>query len=364
MKKRSIVLVCGGSGGHINPAISLYEELIINDPDLVINFFSDRRGQIYLKELNNVNIKKISSSSPFRANLNSKLFFLIYISIGFIQSIYHLIRTRPRLLICFGGYTTLPSAFAAYLLKIPVIIHEQNSVMGRANRLISHFAKQILLSFKSTENLKQKFEEKVIFSGLPLRDKITTHSLSKNKKENSINILVLGGSQGAKIFTDLIPEAISYLPLKLKNKLKIYQNCIHDDEALLKKKYKKIGVEFDIRGYYSNIGSIMASAEIVISRAGANTIFEICSIGKPSILIPLLNSIDNDQLKNAKFFFDKGACLIFDEDQKNPEALSNMILNLILNKAERAKITEKARKVGRIKSRKLFVKQLDKYLVK
>ena len=163
MKNRSIVLACGGSGGHINPAISLYEELIMYDPDLVINFFSDSRGQVYLEELDNVNIKRITSSSPFRADINSKLFFLFYLAIGLIQSIYHLIRFRPRLIICFGGYTAFPTAIAAYLLKIPVIIHEQNAVMGRANRLISNFAELILLSFENTENIKPKQKEKNCF---------------------------------------------------------------------------------------------------------------------------------------------------------------------------------------------------------
>ena len=362
MKKRSIVLACGGSGGHINPAISLYEELTIYDPDLVINFFSDRRGQVYLEELDNVNIKRIASSSPFRADINSKLFFLFYLSIGLIQSIYHLIRFRPRLIICFGGYTAFPTAIAAYLLRIPVIIHEQNAVMGRANRLISYFAELILLSFKNTENIKLKQKEKTVFTGLPLRDIITKYSSNENKEDNTINILVLGGSQGAKIFTDLIPDTLSHLSKEIRDRLKIYQNCVSDHEVLLEKKYKEIGVNFDIRPYFSNIGSIMSNADIIISRAGANTIFEICSIGKPFILVPLQNSIDDDQFKNAKFFFDKGACLIFNEVTSNPKMMSNMIINLISSKNERTRMANKAREIGKAKSRKGFVKLLDKYL--
>jgi len=361
MKKRSIVLVCGGSGGHINPAISLYEELVINNPDLVINFFSDVRGLSYLQELNNVKISRISSSSPFRGDINSKLFFVLYFTIGFIQSIYHLVRYRPGLIICFGGYTTLPSAFAAYFLRIPVIIHEQNSVMGRANRLIAYFAKLILLSFQNTEKLKQKYKVKTIFTGLPLRERITRYTVNDNK-ENFINLLVLGGSQGAKIFTTLIPDALNYLPIEIRKRIKIYQNHILDDEISLKKKYKEIGVKFDLRSYFSDIGCVMASVDIIISRAGANTIFEICSIGKPSILVPLQNSIDGDQYKNAKYFFDRGACLMFDEGQNNPEGLSKMIFNLISNKSERTKMTKKAHSLSRVNSRELFVDLIDKYL--
>jgi len=362
MKKRSIVLVCGGSGGHINPAISLYEELIINDPDLIINFFCDSRGQIYLQELDNINIKRIASSSPFRADINSKLFFLFYLTIGLIQSIYHLIRFRPKLIICFGGYTAFPTAIAAYLLKIPVIIHEQNAVMGRANRLISYFAKLILLSFENTENIQPKQKEKTVFAGLPLRDRITNYDSNEDKEDNSLSILVLGGSQGAKVFTDLIPDSLSFLPKEMRDRLKIYQNCVSDDEALLEKKYREIGVNFDIRPYFSNIGSLMANADIIISRAGANTVFEMCSIGKPFILVPLQNSIDDDQFKNAKFFFDKGACLIFNELTSNPKMMSSMIINLISRKNERARMANKAREIGKIKSRKIFVQLLDKYL--
>jgi len=362
MKKRSIVLACGGSGGHINPAISLYEELIINDPDLVINFFSDRRGQVYLQELDNINIKRIASSSPFRADINSKLFFLFHLSIGLIQSIYHLIRSRPKLVICFGGYTAFPTAIAAYLLKIPVVIHEQNVVMGRANRLISYLAELILLSFENTENIKPKHKEKTVFTGLPLRDRIMKYSSNKKKEDNSISILALGGSQGAKLFTDLIPDSLYHLPIEMRDRLKVYQNCVGDDVALLEKKYKEVGVNFDVRPYFLNIGSIMANADIIISRAGANTIFEICSIGKPFILVPFQNSIDGDQFKNAKFFFDKGTCLIFDEVSSNPEMMSNMIINLISRKNERTRMANKAKEIDKVKSRKLFVKLLDRYL--
>ena len=362
MKKRSIVLSCGGTGGHINPAISLYEELVITDPNLDINFFCDRRGQEYLQELININIKRIVSSSPFRADINSKLFFIFYLSIGLVQSIYHLIRFRPNLIICFGGYTTIPTAIAAYLLKIPVIIHEQNAVMGRANRIISNFARLILLSFENTENINVKQKEKTVFSGLPLRDRITNYTSCEDKDLNSISILVLGGSQGAKIFTDLIPDSLCYLPKEIRNRLKIYQNCISEDEVLLKKKYREIGLKFDIRSYFSNIGTIMASADIIISRAGANTIFEICSVGKPSILVPLQNSIDDDQFKNAKFFYDKGACLIFNEAKSNPKMMSDMIINLISSENERIRMADKAKEIGKIKPRKVIAKLLDKYL--
>ena len=121
-------------------------------------------------------------------------------------------------------------------------------------------------------------------------------------------------------------------------------------------------MSFDIRPYFSNIGSVMANADIIISRAGANTIFEICSIGKPFILVPLQNSIDDDQFKNAKFFFDKGACLIFNEVTGNPKMMSNMIINLISSKSESTRMANKAREIGKVKSRKGFVKLLDKYL--
>ena len=186
--------------------------------------------------------------------------------------------------------------------------------------------------------------------------------MCENKEGNSLSILVLGGSQGAKKFTDLIPDTLCYLSKEIKERLKIYQNCVSDDKVLLEKKYREIGVNFDIKPYFSDIGSIMAKADIIISRAGANTIFEICSFGKPFILVPLQNSIDEDQFKNAKFFFDKGACLIFNEATSHPKMMSKMIINLILSKNERTRMANKAREIGKVKSRKVFVKLLDKYL--
>ena len=341
------VLVAGGSGGHVNPALALHEELREFENTKTI-FFTDKRGKSYLNGIEKTDIHIIKSSSPFKSGINHKIFFIFYNLIGFVQSIFKLIKLRPKIIISFGGYTSIPTCLAAYILKIPVIIHEQNSIMGRANRLLSYFACSILTSFDNTKQLNKKHNEKVNIVGLPVRKNVKNlrSKYIPNRNKKNFNILVIGGSQGATLFNDLIPEIIVTFPAHLKKKVFIHQNCLAGYERILQSKYEQIGIEYEIQSYFENIGSLISSSDLIISRAGASMIFEICTIGRASILIPMAHALDSDQLYNAKYLAQQNACILYDEKNINKLEFSTKLQELILDKNKLILMSNSAHQIG------------------
>jgi UDP-N-acetylglucosamine--N-acetylmuramyl-(pentapeptide) pyrophosphoryl-undecaprenol N-acetylglucosamine transferase len=341
------VLVAGGSGGHVNPALALHEELEEFENTKTI-FFTDIRGKSYLNGIEKTDIHIIKSSSPFKSGTYHKIFFMFYILIGFFQSTFKLIKLRPKLIISFGGYTSIPTCLAAYFLRIPIIIHEQNSIMGRANRSLSHFASVILTSFDNTQHLNTKHNQKVNVVGLPVRKNIKNlrSKYTPTSNEKKFNILVIGGSQGATVFNDLIPEIISTLPTHLKKKVVIKQNCLTGYEQVLQSKYEQIGIECEIQSYFENIGSLISDSDLIISRAGASMIFEICTIGRASILIPMAHALDSDQLYNAEYLAQRDACILYDEKNINKLEFSNKLQELILDKNKLVFVSNCAHRIG------------------
>jgi len=341
------VLVAGGSGGHVNPALALHEELEEFENTKTI-FFTDIRGKSYLNGIEKTDMHIIKSSSPFKSGTYHKIFFIFYILIGFFQSTFKLIKLRPKLIISFGGYTSIPTCLAAYSLRIPIIIHEQNSIMGRANRLLSYFASSILTTFDNTQQLNTKHNQKVNIIGLPVRKNIK-HLRSKyipTRNDKKFNILAIGGSQGAIVFNDLIPEIISTLPTHLKKKVVIKQNCLAGYEQILQTKYEQIGIECEIQSYFKNIGSLISDSDLIISRAGASTIFEICTIGRASILIPMAHALDSDQLYNAEYLAQHDACILYDEKNINKLEFSHQLQELILDKNKLVLMSNCAYQIG------------------
>ncbi len=355
------VLVAGGSGGHVNPALALHEELGEFENTKTI-FFTDIRGKSFLNGIEKTDIHIIKSSSPFKSGRYHKIFFIFYILIGFFQSTFKLIKLRPKLIISFGGYTSIPTCLAAYFLRIPVIIHEQNSIMGRANRLLSYFASSILTSFDNTQQLNTKHHQKVNIVGLPVRKNIK-YLRSKyipTRNEEKFNILVIGGSQGATVFNDLIPEIISTLPTHLKKKVVIKQNCQAGYEQILQSKYEQIGIECEIQSYFKNIGSLISDSDLIISRAGASTIFEICTIGRASILIPMAHALDSDQLYNAEYLAQHDACILYDEKNINKLEFSHQLQELILDKNKLVLMSNCAHQIGANDATIKFMKIIKK----
>ena len=317
--KKKIVLLAGGTGGHVFPAIAISEELIRKKIDHV--FLTDARCENIIKN-HNVEYKVIQSSRFSKKLIRFPLIFFKTFY-GFIQSFRFFVNKKPKCIIGFGGYTCFPSLIAAKLLRVPIFIHEQNAVMGKANRFYSKFATKIIIGFKKTKYCS----DNAIYLGTPVRKdfKIKVKSFNSDK----IRILVLGGSQGAKVFSKILPKIISHLTEKTLINIFLIQQSRKDDILALSKFYKKHNIKFLLKPFFNNIPEEMNKADIVISRCGASTLSEISVCSKPAILFPLPSAKDNHQYENSVAFSQDNRCLIFEEDKINIEKITIAISEFI-----------------------------------
>lgn len=341
---KKIFLVAGGSGGHLFPALSLIEELHEFDTLLL----TDKRTEKYLKGMD-IKYEKVITS---KINKNILLIInLIIILLGISQNILLFLKNRPNLVIGFGGYTSIPSIIAAKILNIKIIIHEQNAVMGRTNKLLSKISDEITISFPSTKYAPINSK----FTGIPIRKKKKIKKIISRKKR----ILVVGGSQGAKIFSEIIPQALDKLDNSTKKKIKVIQQVRNEDFSKIKKYYNSLGVAYDIKEFFDDIYNQIYNADLIISRCGASTLAEIHSFEKQSILFPLPTSMNNHQYFNAKEFQKNNNCIIYDEKKLNLHSFSRDIENLIFLEKKKIKLYNKSNNPQKISIKDLIIKVIN-----
>ena len=331
MIKKKIFIATGGTGGHVFPAYSLANYL--KNKNFNIKLTSDKRGSFYLKEFNNLNLIMIPSSPLVKENLFKLFysFFVIFFSI--IKSLSILIFERPSLILGMGGYSSFPICFAAFILRIKFIIYENNLIIGKANKYLLPFAKKIFVSYKELEGISEKYKNKVVEVGNIVREDIINSNISDDDKPkfDRLNILVLGGSQAARIFADEFPLIFKKLR-DTKIKIKIYQQCHYSQNDQLSKFYKDAKIEFEIFNFTSKIIDYYSKSNLVITRSGASVLGELINFKIPFISIPLPTSADNHQYKNAKFYSKKGFGNFLEEkDIKN--RLYDLIVSTFNNKS-------------------------------
>ncbi len=349
--RKLIILTAGGSGGHVYPAQALAEELSKDNQELCL--ITDKRGKSNYKGM----LSEIPNYSVLCGALvgKSKLFklkSLIKTGLGVIKACYLMIKLKPKCVVGFGGYAAFPACCAAILLRIPLVIHEQNSIMSRTNRMIAKYATVVALTFKDT---KFAPKNKSVVVGLPLREEILKEKNSNYEKTDKINILVLGGSQGAKIFAKAVPMAIALLPKENQAKLNIISQIRKDDIKEATELYNKTKSSFFLSPFFENMPEIYKKANLIISRAGASSIFEIATIGRASILVPLPTSADDHQTSNAILL--KDSAKIFKEKDFCPEAIKETLQAFIEDEAKLEFLGGAAYKEAIVDSAKRF-KQL------
>ena len=305
MIKKKIVIATGGTGGHVFPAYSLANYL--KNKSFNVKLTSDERGSIYLKKYNNLNLIKIIATPIIKTNIIKLFYSFLIISFSIIKSLIILIFDRPSLILGMGGYSSFPICFAAFILRIKFIIYENNLIIGKANKYLLPFAKKIFVSYKELEGISEKYEDKVVEVGNIVREEIiNSNNLNDDtNKFESLNILVLGGSQAARIFADEFPQIFKKLK-DSKIKIKIYQQCHKNQNAQLTQFYKKAQIDFEIFNFTSNIINYYSKSNLVITRSGASVLGELVNFKIPFISIPLPTSADNHQYKNAVFYSKKG----------------------------------------------------------
>ena len=335
-----ITLIAGGTGGHIYPALAiLYEIKKTNE----VIFITDERGYNYLlnnKDLlnqSNFEIIIIDVISPFKKGLINKFKFLYFFISSFIKLTYFYFKYKPKIQIGFGGYTTiLPCLIGKFFFKVEYFIHEQNAIMGRANKILEPFASKTFIPFDKIIPLKHI--NKRIYSGTPIRKEIKSIKIKKNYN-NKLNILIFGGSLGSEFFSISLVNSLINLNPKVKKQLNVFHQVINSKIKKVKQLYRINNVMSEVKSFFPNIEKYYKNTDLIICRAGGSTLAEILHLKIPCIIIPLKNSMDNHQKINSKIINDNKLGWVIDEDNFKNDTLIKIIEDIITKNLHLDKLT-------------------------
>jgi UDP-N-acetylglucosamine--N-acetylmuramyl-(pentapeptide) pyrophosphoryl-undecaprenol N-acetylglucosamine transferase len=258
-------------------------------------------------------------------------------------------RIRPAAMVGFGGYPTVPPFLAGRLRGVPGVVHEANAVLGRANRLLARYANALALGFDKTARA-DPFAGKTVVTGNPVRDRVRALAGAPYPPlgpGDAVRLLVTGGSQGARVFGDLLPPAIALLPEDLRSRLRLVQQCRPEDLERVGEAYRRASVEVELQPFFPDLPERMAVSHLVVSRSGASTVTELCVIGRPAILIPLPGAIDADQKNNALVLERAGGGWIADQAGLTPQVLAERLQGLLGAPDRLAGAAAAARSLGR-----------------
>ena len=316
-KFKKIIIATGGTGGHIFPAYSLAKHFI-DSKKINVEIISDKRGLRYLKDYQDVKIIEINSSSIFKKNIIQLLFSLLIVFYSIIRSLIFLLISRPNLVFGMGGYSSFPVCIAAAILRIPFIIYENNLYIGKANRYLLPYAKKVFVSHKELEGISEKYSKKVCEIGNIIRKEMLNVRVKSDSNYNGklLKILILGGSQAAKVFAEKLTKIFKEC-YEAKIPLKIYQQCLPEQNKFLTSFYKDLNIEFEIFNFSNNILDYFSKINLAITRSGSSMLAELLNSQIPFIAVPLPSSADDHQLKNAIYYEKKGYSYLIQEKDLN-----------------------------------------------
>lgn len=356
-----VVIAGGGTGGHIFPAISIAEEIMEIDKHNEILFIGTKiglEGKLVAKK--GFKIDFIRSYPILGKGIFIKLKGLFYTLIGLYDSLKIFGRFNPDIVVGVGGYVSGPVVLSAFIKRIPRVICEQNSIPGITNRVLSYFADRIFVTFEQSKSFFNK--EKTLLTGNPIQKKFNTTNLVKEKESDGkeLRILILGGSQGAKKLNDVMPDSIAMLG---DINVRLVHQTGEKDFKTVSDKYLQYEIDARVYDFIENIEEFYLEADLIIARSGAGTVAEICSAGKPSVLIPFPFATHNHQYHNAKVLEECGAAVLIEDKEVNSKSLSSVIKELLdTNKLK--SMGEKAKELGKPKAAKLVVENIYKLINK
>lgn len=339
-----LLLAAGGTGGHMFPAQALAE--ILKAKGWEIALMTDARGQkhcgsIPAEPVVEVEAASISPRKPIQAIKS-----VLKLVRGVRQAKAFIKEWRPDVVVGFGGYPAFPAMRAAQSVGLPTIIHEQNAVLGRVNRVFAAKATHVVSGFEGLDKVSPNAN--VISLGNPMRAQISKAVPAAYETPNdAINLLIVGGSLGARIFSERLPKAIASLPEGLRKRLNVVQQTTQDELVTARDVYAAAGVSAVCESFFSDIETHLAKAHYVIARAGASSISEIALMGKPSLLIPLAIAMDDHQTANAKSLQSHKAADILPESEFTPDSVANILQDKLNDSNWLSSAAAAARAVGR-----------------
>ena len=360
MKSDSVILITGGTGGHVIPAVNLGNYMIDNGNCCYL--LVDNRGIKYTSNFKGKIIKIYSAHLGY--NFFDNIRFFVFLPIGFIQSAIYLIKICPTKGIAFGSYASFMPLLILSMFKVfgltEIFLHEQNSVMGKVNKIFSRFANKIFLNFDITKKLGKKYINKSYLAGSPQNHTFNYSLRSTKIKENKIKkIFVSGGSQGAFNLNYSICNILIKIHEELNGNLEIVMQCPFNQIKYMEKVFKEKNIKYEIKQYYNDILKRLYETDVLITRAGAGTINDVVNTQTPTIFIPLPKSTHNHQLNNAKYLEDLQASIIINENKLNKEESYLIIKDLIKNTELQANLINNLQKINNIDANTLIYKEMN-----
>jgi UDP-N-acetylglucosamine--N-acetylmuramyl-(pentapeptide) pyrophosphoryl-undecaprenol N-acetylglucosamine transferase len=343
----TILLAAGGTGGHLFPAESLAAELGRRGHavELAIDERADKYGRAFPARAIN-----IVRSATFRGRDPLSLVKTVTaLGLGTLQAWRLIRRIRPDAVVGFGGYPTFPPMIAAQLTGVPTILHEQNAVMGRANRALAKRVTRIALSFPGTRMMGAD-GARAIHTGNPVRDMVISAArvpYDVPSLDGEFRLLVFGGSQGARFFSESVPPAIERLDPALRARLTIVQQARAEDAQAVQAAYARMGVAAEVAPFFVDLPARIAAAHLVVCRSGASSVGELAVIGRPSILVPLPGALDQDQAANAAVLEAAGGGWPICQSELTPERLAEELEKAMTDPEQLAQAADAARAAGK-----------------
>ncbi len=315
-----IVLCAGGTGGHVFPAEGL--AAILKKRGVKLALLTDKRA------MNFVNYEYFDAIKVLDVRRDNLFVYLYTLLKSTLLAICFLKKHQAKIIVGFGGYPSLPGMLAAKLLFKTRLVHEQNAVLGRANRFLSKLTKGLAISFLATKHAPNF----AVWLGNPVRELVQIAMATPlNKDPQQFHICVVGGSQGAKLFAEIMPAAIALLPSKLHSRLVITQQCRSEQLNSVADIYKKLGIKATLESFFNDMPNRLRNADLAVCRSGASTVAELTCLGIPAIFIPLAIAKDNDQGENAAAIVKAGGAWVIKEQELTPHNLAQLITTAMQN---------------------------------
>lgn len=358
---RPAVLAAGGTGGHMFPALALAEELARRGRRVVV--FTDDRGKTYAEKIAGIEAIVVPSASPSRGGPLGRVTFLATLARGAFAASRLLRRLRAEIVVGFGGYASFPTGFMAGRYRLPLILHEQNGYLGLANRKLAKTAAAIGIAFPKVVGIPQTRAE-IAQVGNPVRPaflEIREHAYAPSNAGEPLRLMIMGGSQGARIFSEVIPEAIGKLDAALRARLDLAQQCRPEDLSTVQAAYDKIGVKATLKSFFDDVPARLGAAHLLVVRAGASTVAEITVAGRPAIYVPYPHAADDHQRYNAEAVAAAGAGWAMKQTDFTADALAARLVELAHRPQELAHAAQAARAFAKPDAAKALADLVEKH---
>lgn len=335
-----VLLAAGGTGGHLFPAEALANALIARGCQ--VDLVSDDRAARYADRFP-ATLHQVTSGTVTGSGFFGRLMGAFNIARGTRQCLKLIGTLKPDVVVGFGGYPTVPPVYAATMRNIPTVIHESNAVMGRANKYLAPRVKRIAVGFPLRDNA---WGDKTVVTGNPVRPPVLEAASLPFPALDRLRLLVTGGSQGARVMSEVVPAALALVPTETRKSIHLVQQARPEDLDQVAEVYRTMGVDAELQPFFSDLPARIAGAHLIIGRSGASTCAELAVIGRASILVPLPGSIDQDQAANAKVLADAGAATVQRQADFTPEWLADALVKATENLPALQESAGKARSVA------------------